>query len=106
MFLTKKYFMTGAPPNRYHLSCCLGFHDGIDPTINIATTRWNDDPSICGSHYALQIASFLAQTHNNMSMMTDDDDDIHADRTCNCNNKQRQCLVGFVASKADMESPS
>ena len=32
----KNYFMTGALMNRPHLSCCLGFHDGISwsgPTI-------------------------------------------------------------------------
>ena len=77
--------------NRYHLSCCLGFHDGISWQLNIATTKLKHDASIGGSHYALQIASLLAQTHNNMSMMADDDDDIHANKTCNNNNKQRQC---------------
>ena len=62
---------------------------GVIQQLNIATTRLKHDPSIGGSHYALQIASLLTQTHNNTSMMADDDDDIHADRTCNNNNKQR-----------------
>ena len=30
--------------------------------LNIATTRLKHDPSIGGSHYALQITSLLAQT--------------------------------------------
>ena len=54
---------------------------GVIQQLNIATTRLKHDPSIGGSHYALQIASLLAQTqtHNNMIMMADDDDDIYAD---------------------------
>ena len=60
---------------------------GAIQQLNIVTTRLKHDPSIGGSHYALQIASLLAQTHNSMSMMADDDDDIHADRTCNNNTK-------------------
>ena len=84
---------------------------GAIQQLNIVTTRLKHDPSIGGSHYALQIASLLAQRHNNMRMMADDGDDIHADRTCN-NNKQPKMMHKtyqrwcFVASKADMESPS
>ena len=60
---------------------------GAVQQLNITTTRLKHDPSIGRSHYALYIASLLAQTHNNMSMMADDDDDIHTNRTCNDNNK-------------------
>ena len=61
------YFMTGAPMNRHHLSCCLLFHAGIrrsNPTIKHCVTRLKHDPSFGGTHYALQIASLVgvAQT--------------------------------------------
>ena len=61
--------------------------DRVIQQLNLVTTRLKHDSRIGGSCYALQIASLLAQTHNNMSMMADDDNDIHADRTCNNNNK-------------------
>ena len=60
---------------------------GVIQQLNIATTRLKHDPSIGGSHYALHIASLLAQTHNKMIIMADDDDGIHADRMHNNNNK-------------------
>ena len=66
---------------------------GVIQQLNIVTTRLKHDPSIGGSHFALQIASLLVQTHNNMSIMADDNDDILADRTCNNNNKHRQCTT-------------
>ena len=49
----------------------------------------NHDPSIGGS-IMLQIVLLLAETHNNMIMMADNNDNIHADRTCNNNNSQHE----------------
>ena len=62
---------------------------GVNQQLSITTIILKHDPSIGGSHYALQIALLLRETHNNMIMMVDDNDNIHAERTHNNNNKQR-----------------
>ena len=58
--------------------------------LNIVTTILKHDPSIGGSNYALQIVLFLAETHNNMMIMADDNDNIHANETCNNNNNNNK----------------
>ena len=71
---------------RFLLACVMGLAGAIQH-LNIVTTILKHDPSIGDSHYAMHIVLLFAETYNNMITMADDDDNIHADRTHNNNNK-------------------
>ena len=55
------------------------------PPLHFAVLKEHHELHIWPHNPGMQIALLLAETHNNMILMADDDDNIHTERTYNNN---------------------